>query len=65
MSKKPNMASGMPIGIATRDTDSAMPMIMRPKPITAATMRPVSLKKKVKIDQTITKGSNMIGVLLR
>ena len=65
MSKKPKIARGMPIGAATTDTESAMPAIIKTRPRTAATMRPVSLKKKLKSDHTMTNGSNRIGVLLR
>ena len=54
----------MPIGAATNVTESAIPTIIKINPLMPATTRPVNLMKKLNNDQTITNGSNTIGVFL-
>jgi len=56
------MARGMPIGAATNVTVNVRPTIMNVIPIIAATIRPVNLIMKLKIDQTRTNGRSKRGV---
>lgn len=64
ISKNPNMARGMPIGVATNVTVKVRPTIMNIIPIITATTRPVNYIMKLKMDHTRTNGKSKRGVFL-
>ena len=61
----PNITRGMPIGAAKKVRVRTSPVATNPRPRMTAINRPIKRMRKLNIDQTMTNGSNSIGVLLR